>query len=267
MSRASFLAFLLALACTPNPSPLLLLAPAHTRPALQRLVGDWADMAAAPTRVVYVETDETAHLVETGAAADVVVGPQAALQQLGKRGHLRAGTQQSLIGDHLAVVRHAQTPGPRLHAAEDLSQLDSLFVSPAGTVVGAASLDLLADVDVALQPLGSPDEALQRLVSTRTGHALVEVSRALDLPEVQTTLVLTGPSSRPVLLYGVGVTTHAEQPEPARELAAHLASDLALAAFLRVGFVRGPTSRAAGRGARGAPSPPRRDPEPQPAAK
>ena len=267
MTRPLVLVSSLALACSPKPGPLLLLVPAHTRPAVQRLVGDWADMAEAPTRVVYVDTDETAHLVETGATADVVVGPQAALQELDERGHLLAGTQRPLIGDHLAVVRHAETPGPRLVAPGDLAQLDALYTSPLETVLGAASQDLLADVEVPLQPLGSPEEALQVLVTTRAGHAVVEVSRALDLPEVQTALVLTGPSSRPVLLYGVGVTTHAEQPEAARELAAHLASDLALAAFLRVGFVRGPTSRAVGRDARGAPSPLRANPTAQSAAK
>lgn len=266
MSRPLAVLGLFCGACAPAGGPLLLVAPAHTRPALQRLVGDWAEMAAAPTRVVYVGTDEAAHLVETGAAADVVVGPHAAMDLLSQRGHLAASTQRTLVGDHLAVVRHAEAPGPRLQSPEDLSVLPNLLVSAPDTSLGTASRALLADIDVSLEVLGTPDQVLQHLVATRSGHALVEVSRALDLPEVHTTLVLTGSSSKPVMVYDAGVTTHAEQPGPARELALHLSSDLALAAFLRAGFVRASARGPAGRGARGARPPQTRVPS-QPAAK
>ncbi len=258
----------LASCVAPGPEPLVVLAPDHSRSALQRVAWEWGERTQVPVQVVYASSAEIERLVDTGAAADVVLAPTPVLEVLESRRHLAEDSRRVVSGDHQLVARLAARDAPPLSRPSDLVApgAGALVVAAADAPLGAATVRRLrlsgAWADPAPTRLERPDGArVARALHDRAATwGVLEGSRAATDPDLQTVLVLTEGAGAAAIVYEAATTAHARSPAGAAALVAHLTEPSTGAAFVRVGWV--PRQRAAG----AAPTPGSGAP-PQPAAK
>lgn len=245
-------ALLVLAACGPSsPEPIVMLAPDHSRAAVQRVAWEWGEHAQVPVQVVYATSAEIERLVDTGATTDVVLAPTAVLEALDAGRHLVPQSRRVVSGDQLVVARLAQRDAPPLSRPSDLIEpgAGTVALAAAASPLGLASRRQLRLSGAWLEPSASwvdrPDGAgvVQALHQGAADWGVVEGSRAAADPDLQTVLVLTEGAGAAAILYEAATTEHARSPALAGQLVDHLADAATGAAFVRAGWV--PRQRAA----------------------
>ena len=242
-ARAALGALVAALGgCDGPPEALVLLAPPAGRGVIQRMSTEWTERTGQPVQPVYEAPAATVRLVDTGAAADLLILPRPDMERLEASGHLSPGTRCAVAADRVVLARRQDAQVPALGRVEDLLEEGrSLLIPREGP---AADLARLYFEERGLMPALAPHlvevaDARALLAGLRThsgAFALMEGSAASAEPDLQISLVLSGLQSPAPIVWEAAVTAHRRSPEAAAALVAQLCEERSRASFLRLGF-------------------------------
>jgi len=214
--------------------------------------------ARIPVRISFAASSVLAKQIEAGAPANVFISADTEwMEYLEERHLLRAGTEQSLLGNQLVLIAPAGstvqlTLGPHVDLTAALAGGRLATGDPDSVPVGRYAL-------AALMNLGIWDQVAARLVRAENVRMALEyvargeaslgiVYRTDALVEKRVRIVDVFPaSSHPPIVYPVALTAGATPAAAAFE--AFLESDAAREIFVRYGFERLPlkTSRSESR--------------------
>src|SRR5579863_8302284 len=214
--------------------------------------------ARIPVRISFAASSVLAKQIEAGAPADVFISADTEwMEYLEERHLLRAGTEQSLLGNQLVLIAPAGstvqlTLAPHVDLTAALAGGRLATGDPDSVPVGRYAL-------AALMNLGIWDQVAPRLVRAENVRMALEyvargeatlgiVYRTDALVEKRVRIVDVFPaSSHPPIVYPVALTAGATPAAAAFE--AFLESDAAREIFVRYGFERLPlkTSRSESR--------------------
>ena len=228
----------------PAPATLVVLAPDHSRGALQRVAWEWGEHRGLPTEVVYRPAAELVRLVDTGTTADVVIAPEQALAALEGGGHIATGSRRALVGDQLVVARHIESASVRLDRLEDLLEpgLGAVAAPDAETLIGGVAWTLLetsapGDWSTRLQAARDAPAVAELVRRREARFGIMEGARAAFDPDLGVALTLSAEAGPAPLVYEAAVVSQAQHPDAADAFVQSLVEEPVRAAFLRVGFV------------------------------
>lgn len=228
--------------------PLMVLAAASLRNALDEAGAEWRSSGRSEPRFVYAASSALARQIEAGAPADVFVSADLQwMDHLEGRRFIRAGTRRNLLGNRLVLIAprdsgievalQAGAPLGRLLGDGRLA-IVGVDAVPAGRYTRAAleTLDIWTDVKGRLAQAVNVWAARALVARGEAPLGIVYATDAAAEPAVRVVAVFPE-TTHPPIVYPAAVTSGSTHPDAAAFLT-FLETPFAADVFRRHGFVK-----------------------------